>query len=210
MKIFIPCEYSGRVRDAFIARGHDAISCDLLPTESPGPHIQGDARPWLKERWDMVIAFPPCTYLCNSGVRWLADPSRWPLMEEAARFFLECLNANAPMVAVENPVMHGYGQRIIGKGPSFTIQPWQFGHGEVKRTCFWTVGGLPPLYPTKVVVGRLPRIHSIGPSVDRWRERSRTLLGVASAMADQWGIIRQLGSENAQLGGGPFANLNNC
>lgn len=187
LRILVACEFSGTVRDAFSVLGHDAISADLLSTESPGAHVIGDVRPLLRERWDMVIAFPPCTYLCNSGVRWLGqEGDRWSKMQEAAGFFLECLNANAPYVAVENPVMHGYGLAAIGRSPSFTIQPWQFGHGEVKRTCFWTVG-LPRLVPTHIVAGRNPRVHNEPVHPDRWKRRSVTYPGIAKAMAVQWG-----------------------
>ena len=193
MRILIACEYSGIVRDAFIARGHDAVSCDLLPTESPGPHIEGDARPLLRERWDMVIAHPPCTFLANSGVRWLVNPGgadaerakflRRRDMEKAADFFRACLDANAPSVAVENPVIHGHAR--LPK-PSFTVQPWQFGHGECKRICFWT-RGLPPLRPTKIVEGRAQRVANMAPGPHRQKERARFYPGIAAAMADQWG-----------------------
>lgn len=189
MNVLIACEFSGLVRDAFRARGHDAVSCDLEPTERPGPHVQCDAREAVDGEWDMLIAFPPCTYLCNSGVRWLHErPERWAQMHEACRLFLALLNADAPRVAVENPVMHRYAREIIGRGPDFTIQPWQFGHGEIKRTCFWT-RGLPPLVPTEIVEGRAPRVHHASPGPNRGRDRSRTLAGIAEAMADQWGSV---------------------
>jgi hypothetical protein len=190
MKILVACEYSGRVRDALIARGHDAISCDLLPTESPGPHIQSDVSALLQEPFDMVIAHPPCTYLANSGVRWLhTDPSRWERMREGAAFFLACLNANAPRVAVENPVMHKYAREEIGGlYPSFTVQPWQFGDPAKKRTCFWTKG-LPPLIPTSTLTAKdaVAECHLASPGPDRWKQRSRTYPGIASAIASQWG-----------------------
>ncbi len=187
-RVLVACEFSGIVRDAFIAAGHDAISCDLLPSERPGPHIQGDVRPLLREPWDLVIAHPPCTYLANSGVRWLyrdgrRDEDRWARMAEAAEFFHECLLANAPRVCVENPVMHRHAG--IRKANQF-IQPWQFGHGEVKATGLW-LRGLPLLEPTEIVDGRTPRVHHMSPGPDRWRERSRTFPGIAAAMADQWG-----------------------
>ena len=188
MKVLVACEFSGVVRDAFIARGHDAISCDLLPSDTPGPHVQGDVRPLLREPWDLVIAHPPCTYLCNSGVRWLhSDHARWEKLDEAAVFFRACLDANALHVAVENPVMHGHARERVGRGHSFSVHPWQFGHGETKRTCFWT-RGLPSLVPTNVVSGREQRIHKMTPGPDRWKARSLTFTGIAEAMADQWGV----------------------
>ena len=141
MKVLVACEFSGVVRDAFIARGHDAISCDLLPSEQPGPHVQGDVMPLLRESWDLVIAHPPCTFLCKSGVRWLhSDPGRWAKLDDGAAFFIACLNANAPAVAVENPLPHRYAVTRIGSNFTFNVQPWQFGHGETKCTCFWTRG----------------------------------------------------------------------
>lgn len=186
MRVLIACEFSGRVRDAFRALGHDAISCDLLPTEAPGPHVQGDVRPLLRERWDVVIAHPPCTYLTNSGVRWLAeDPSRRVHMEGAAEFFLACLAANAPRVCVENPIPHKYARALVGRY-SQIVHPWQFGHGETKATCLW-LKGLPPLRPTDIVSGRAATVHRASPGPDRWKVRSRTYPGIAAAMASQWG-----------------------
>ena len=188
MRVLVACEYSGIVRDAFRARGHDAVSADLLPSERPGPHHRGDVTPLLLERWDLVIAHPPCTYLANSGVRWLHErPERWAPMREAGEFFARCLAANADRVAVENPVMHRYGRDACGIGrPDCTYQPWQHGHGEVKRSCLW-LRGLPPLMPSDVVEGRRARSYLMSPSATRGLERSRTLPGVAAAMADQWG-----------------------
>ena len=186
MNILIACEFSGVVRDAFLQKGHDAISCDLLPTEKPGPHIQGDVRSCLQDPWDMVIAFPPCTRLCNSGVHWLHRRNLWDDMRSGAQFFLDCLNANAPLVAVENPVMHKYAREIIGRGPDFTVQPWQFGHGVTKRTCFW-LKGLPVLLPTEIASGRSLELSNMPPGPNRARERSRTFQGIADAMAQQWG-----------------------
>ena len=189
MRILVACEYSGTVRDALIARGHDAMSCDLLPTEKPGPHHQGDVLPMLLEPWDMVIAHPPCTRLCNSGVRWLAERDLWDDMRAGAAFFMACLNANAPLVAVENPVMHKYAREIIGRGPDFSVQPWQFGDPAKKRTCFWT-RGLFPLRPTSdmTAADAKPDCHHASPGPDRWRERSRTYPGIARAIADQWAM----------------------
>lgn len=189
MRVLVACEYSGRVRDAFIRRGHDAISCDLLPSETPGPHIQDDVLPLLSDRWDLVIAHPPCTRLCNSGVRWLAERNLWADMDAAALFFMDCFDAKAPRVAVENPVMHKYARAICG-APAFTVQPWQFGDPAKKRTCFWT-RGLPPLQPTSAMTAADARAdcHLASPGPDRWKERSRTYLGIAEAMADQWGRL---------------------
>ncbi len=190
MTWLIACEYSGRVRDAMIAQGIDAVSCDLLPTEVDGPHIQGDVSDLLRKRWAGVIAHPPCTRLCNSGVRWLAERDLWDDMRQGAAFFLECLNANAPMVAVENPVMHRYAREIVGRGPDFTCQPWQFGDTAKKRTCFWT-RGLPALTPTSHMTASDARAdcHLASPGPDRWKERSRTYPGIASAIASQWGVL---------------------
>jgi hypothetical protein len=190
-RVLVACEYSGRVRDAFRALGHDAISCDLLPSEALGPHIQGDVTDLLREPWDLVIAHPSCTYLANSGVRWLhTDPSRWAELDAGAAFFRACLNANAPRVAVENPVMHSYGRERVGRGPDFTVQPWQFGDNFKKRTCFWT-RGLPPLVPTSDLDGKTARAecHLASPGPNRWKDRSRTYPGLARAMAEQWGAL---------------------
>jgi len=147
MTWLVACEYSGTVRNALTAAGMDAVSCDLLPTESDGPHIIGDVREQLTRRWAGVIAHPPCTRLCNSGVRWLAERDLWDELREGAALFRACLSANAPKVAVENPVMHRHARALIGEGPAFTVQPWQFGDPVRKRTCWWT-RGLPPLVPT--------------------------------------------------------------
>lgn len=164
------------------------MSCDLLPTDVPGPHYQGDVIDILGNGWDMVIAHPPCTRLCNSGVRWLHERDLWEDMREAARFFRLLLDAPARFVAVENPVMHGHAVKEVGRKQDFTVQPWQFGHGEVKRTCFWT-RNLPPLIPTDIVEGREARIHRLPPAADRWKLRSQTFSGIAAAMADQWGDV---------------------
>lgn len=201
-RVLIACEFSGIVRDAFIAAGHDAVSCDLLPSERPGPHIQDDVLRHLKCGWDLLIAHPPCTYLANSGVRWLyggkgteRDEDRWRLMEEAADFFYAMLAAPIAHVAVENPIMHGYARdRILSyTSPTYwplirTIQPWEHGHPETKATQFW-LRNLPPIVPTNIVPGRDPRVHYASPGPDRWKERSRTLPGIAQAMAEQWGAV---------------------
>lgn len=144
MRVLVGCEYSGIVRDAFIRAGHDAISCDLLSTESPGPHYQGDVFDIIDDGFDLAILHPPCTRLCNSGVRWLAERDLWDEMREGAEFFKRLLHSNIPMIAVENPVPHRYALEIIGKKYDQTIQPWQFGHTTSKRTCLW-FRNLPPL-----------------------------------------------------------------
>lgn len=194
MKVLIACEFSGIVRDAFISRGHDAMSCDLLPTEKLGPHLQGDAILNLCWDWDLIIAHPPCTYLSNSGARWLYNDkklknlNRWNDMEEGAYFFKEILNAPIKRICIENPIMHRYAKMLINKEYSQIIQPWQFGHGETKATCLW-LKNLPILKTTNIVDGRNPRVHFASPSKERWKERSRTLQGIANAMADQWGNL---------------------
>ena len=188
MNILVACEFSGIVRDAFIAKDHNAISCDLLPSDRPGPHIQNDLRVALNGGWDMIIAHPPCTRLCNSGVCWLHKRDLWDEMREGAEFFKMILEADCPKIAVENPVMHKYAKEIIGRGQDFCVQPWQFGHPETKRTCFWTKG-LPPLKPTNIVEGREQRLHRLPPSADRWKIRSTTYQGIADAMAEQWGAM---------------------
>ena len=189
MRVLIACEYSGRVRDAFLKLGHDAMSCDLLPTDSPGPHYQGSVFDIIHDGWDLMIAHPPCTYLCNSGVSWLhKDPSRWDKMKDGANFFKSLLEANIPKVAIENPIMHKYAVEIIGLRQSQVVQPWMFGHGETKATCFW-LKNLPPLTSTNIVEGREQRLHKLPPSKDRWKIRSTTYQGIADAMASQWGRI---------------------
>ena len=181
MKILVACEYSGRVRDAFIAAGHDAMSCDLLPTESSGPHYQGDVRDVLNSEWDLMVAHPPCTHLAVSGARWFKD--KQAEQAEALEFVRLLMNAPVHRIAIENPVSI-ISSRI--RRPEQIIQPWQFGHGETKTTCLW-LKNLPPLMPTNIVDGREARIHKMPPSPDRWKERSRTYAGVATAMAEQWG-----------------------
>lgn len=182
-RILIACEYSGVVREAFKARGHLAISCDLLPTDQPGEHYQGDMRDLMNQRWDGMIAFPPCTHLAVSGARWFGE--KIEEQKEALEFFLYLLKLPIKHIAIENPI--GIVSSRIRK-PDQIIQPWQFGHGETKATCLW-LKHLPPLRPTNIVAGREPRIHHMAPSPDRWKERSRTLPGIAEAMATQWGEI---------------------
>jgi len=186
MRVLIACEFSGIVREAFRARGHDAWSCDLLPAEDGGPHFQTDAINCAEnyDQWDLLIAHPPCTYLAVSGARWFKDRR-----EEQAKaiWFAKFLGQmeNIPRIATENPVGVLSTQ---WRKPDQIIQPWQFGHGETKATCLW-LKGLPKLIPTDVVAGREPRVHRASPGPDRWRERSRTLPGIASAMAKQWGYL---------------------
>lgn len=242
IRILVACEFSGVVRDAFLARGFTSTwSCDLLPSEGRSlghwypehypvghafhyrqQHYQGDvfdvldgpaARSMALEgqavAWDAMLFFWPCTYLCNSGVRWLyggkgtvRDPVRWAKMEADARSFKRLLNwPGIRFKAGENPIQHRYAREIIGRGPDQIIQPWQFGHGEIKATGFW-LEGFPPLVPTDIVpaglgLGRVPRVHHASPGPDRWKERSRFLAGVANAMADQWGafLLRQFFGE---------------
>lgn len=196
-RILVACEFSGTVRDAFIKRGFDAISCDIVPaTSDRGKHYQCDVRLILGEKWDLIIAHPPCTYLCNSGVRWLhSRPSRLNLMRDAACFFRLFLDHSCPRICVENPIPHRYAMEIIKEPYSQTIQPWQFGHGEVKRTCLW-LKGLPFLRETCVVEGRYPAVHRMSPGPERGRLRSITYPGVARAMAEQWG--RTLVTEDCQ------------
>ena len=189
MKVLVACEFSGTVRRAFAARGHDAWSCDLLPAEDrSNKHIVGDARDILNDGWDLLmVAHPPCTRLCNSGVRWLAERNLWADLDEAAALFSDFWNAPIERIAIENPVMHRHAkERIVNyQPPAQSIQPWQFGHGETKRTCLW-LKNLPPLTPTNIVDGREARVHRMPPGPDRWKERSRFFTGVAEAMATQW------------------------
>ena len=202
--VLIGCEFSGVVRDAFRAAGYDAYSCDLLPCERDSKyHLQGDVRQYLKDGWKLFIAHPSCTYLCNSGVKWLyggkgtkRDSVRWAAMEEAAAFFKEMWAAPIPRIAVENPIMHRYGKAIIGVSQSQVIQPWYFGHKEMKATCLW-LKNLPPLMPTNIVGpppkdprerAKWAKVHRASPGPERWRERSRTLTGIGEAMT-QWGKL---------------------
>lgn len=201
MRVLVACEFSGVVRDAFIAAGHDAVSCDLLPTEAPGPHVEGDVTPMLRKPWDLVIAHPPCTYLANSGARWLFEhEGRWAKLDAGCAFFLACLNANAPRVAVENPWPHKWAIERIGRKPDCRVQPWEHGHRQKKQTCFW-LRGLPPLLPS-VMVGPPPRtgtaeakeweaIWREPPGPNQAKNRSKTFPGIAEAMATQWGGFAQ-------------------
>jgi len=193
MKVLVACEFSGRVRDAFRKRGHYAVSCDELPTESTKAyHVIGDVLDFLDSGWDLMIAHPPCTRLCNSGVRWLKELNLWEDLYFAISFFNLLQDAPIPKIAIENPIPHKYavngvGARSKGIGKyDQIIQPWQFGHGETKATCLW-LKGLPKLKPTNIVDGREARIHKMSPSKNRGRLRSLTFQGIADAMAEQWG-----------------------
>jgi hypothetical protein len=190
MRVLIACEFSGIVRRAFAARGHEAWSCDLLPSDDRTDfHIVGDARDILNDGWDLLmVAHPPCTRLCNSGVRWLAERNLWPELKDAADLFSAFWNAPIERICVENPVMHKHAKALIHNymAPAQSVQPWQFGHGETKRTCLW-LRNLPKLTPTNIVEGREARVHRMPPGPNRWRERSRFFPGIADAMADQWG-----------------------
>lgn len=182
MKVLIACEFSGVVRDAFRNLGHDAFSCDILPTETnPKYHFQKDVRDILLDGWDMMIAFPPCTYLAVSGARWFKE--RQQEQKDALDFVRLLMNAPVLQICIENPVSV-ISTKICR--PTQYIQPWQFGHGETKKTCLW-LKNLPVLVPTEIVSGREQRIHKMSPHKNRRRERSRTYVGIANAMATQWG-----------------------
>ena len=181
MKVLIACEFSGTVRDAFRALGHEAVSCDLLPTLKSGSHYEGDVRDILNANWDLMIAHPPCTHLAVSGARWFKEKQKE--QAEALEFVRMLLAAPIPRIALENPIS------IISshiRKPDQIIQPWQFGHGETKATCLW-LKNLSPLRPTDIVEGREARVHKMPPSPDRWAKRSITYSGIAKAMAEQWG-----------------------
>ena len=183
-KVLIGCEFSGVVRDEFRKLGHDAYSCDVLPTENDSDHhIQGDVRRILHEDWDLGIFFPPCTHLCVSGARWFKEKT--VVQQDALDFVARLLLSPIPKIAIENPV--GIISTKIRK-PDQIIQPYEYGHGETKKTCLW-LKGLPKLKPTKIVPGREQRIWSMPPSDTRWMERSRTYQGIAKAMAEQWGDL---------------------
>ena len=179
--VLIACEFSGVVRDAFIRAGINATSCDLLPSETYGPHIKGDVLKILRaQEWDLMVAFPPCTHLAVSGARWFKGKERE--QAEALDFVAQLMAAPIPRIAIENPIS------VIStqiRRPDQIVQPWMFGHGETKATCLW-LKGLPLLRATNIVEGRKPRVHHASPGPNRWKERSRTLQGFADAMADQW------------------------
>ncbi len=181
MRVLVACEFSGVVREAFRARGHDAYSCDLLSAEDAGAHIQDDVRRHLKDGWDLMIAHPPCTHLAVSGARWFKH--KLTEQDGALWFVRDLMAAPIPRICIENPISV-ISSRI--RKPDQIIQPWMFGHGETEATCLWRKG-LPKLVPTNIVEGREARVHRMAPGPDRWKERSRTYRGIADAMADQWG-----------------------
>lgn len=195
MKVLVACEFSGVVRRAFRARGHEAWSCDILPADDEGEHLQGDVREYLDQGWDLMIAHPPCTYLANSGVAHLySEADRWKDLIDGAVFFRDLLHADIPLIAVENPIMHKYAKSIIGQSQTQVVQPWMFGHPEQKATCLW-LKGLPKLKETdnvkeemlKLSDSERQRLHYLPPSEERWKLRSTTFSGIAAAMAEQWG-----------------------
>ena len=185
MKVLIACEYSGRVRDAFIRAGHDAMSCDLLPTDAAGPHYEGSLFDVIDYPWDLMIAHPPCTHLAVSGSRHFDAKRMDGRQQSAVAFFMQLVRRSEHIkrVAIENPVCV---MSSLYRKPDQVIQPWMFGHGETKATCLW-LKNLPKLLPTEIVEGREQRIHMMPPSADRWKLRSETYLGIATAMAEQWG-----------------------
>lgn len=189
MRVLIACEFSGIVRDAFIRHGHNAISCDILPTESPGPHYQGCLEDYIGagDEWDLIIAHPPCDHLAVSGARWFPEKRADGRQQYAINFFMMIAGRNCKRIAIENPI--GIMSTVYRK-PDQIIQPWQFGHGEVKATCLW-LQGLPLLTPTNIVPGRVARIWKEPPGPERKKNRSRTYPGIAEAMADQWGRISE-------------------
>jgi hypothetical protein len=191
VKVLIACEYSGRVRDEFLKLGHEAMSCDLLPTDAAGPHYQGDVRDVLDYPWDMMIAHPPCTDLAVSGAAWFAKKKMAGQQQASASFFMMLAKADIPQIVIENPVCV---MSSLWRKPDQTIQPWMFGHTEQKATCLW-LKNTPPLAPTNIVKDEMmllprnqrERLHYLPPSADRWKLRSETYLGIAQAMASQWG-----------------------
>jgi hypothetical protein len=199
VRVLVACEFSGIVREAFRRRGHDAWSCDLLPSEDESPfHFEGDVLQALDGGWDLMIAHPPCTYLTNTAVCDLHKPrpskrpskalygaARWQALEEACRLFNALQDAGIPRIAIENPVPHPFARYRVGRY-SQIINPWEFGHGETKKTCLW-LKNLPPLRATHIVAGRRQRVHYESPGPNRWKNRSRTYQGIADAMAEQWG-----------------------
>lgn len=204
LRVLVGCEYSGRVRDAFIAAGHDAISCDLIDTEAPGPHYKGSVLDVIDDGWDIGIFHPPCTRLTNSGVRWLHVPppgktkqQMWDELDHAAEFYRKLRDSKIPKKGLENPVMHCYARERLGNVKRHVVQPWWFGEPAFKATGFELIG-LPPLVATNKLDTPKPgteehkrwsAIHRAPPGPDRWKFRSRTFHGIADAMAAQWGAI---------------------
>lgn len=182
MKVLVACEFSGVVRDAFTAQGHDATSCDLLPSETDGKHHQGDVFDIISDGWDLMIAHPPCTHLSVSGAAHFKEKRADGRQQASIDFFMRLARADIPRIAVENPVCI---MSTEWRKPDQVIHPWQYGHGETKTTCLW-LKGLPLLQPTDIVDGRVPRIHWLSPGPNRAKERSRTYQGIADAMATQW------------------------
>lgn len=185
MRVLIACSCSGTTRDYFTALGHDATSCDLKPSATPGPHYQGDVRDLLHANWDLMIAHPPCTHLSVSGARWFPEKRADGRQQRALSFVGELLSAPIPRICVENPVSI---LSTVFRKPDQIIQPWQYGHGETKTTCLW-LKGLPDLVPTNIVPGRESRIHKMPPSDDRGALRSMAYDGISRAMAEQWGAL---------------------
>jgi site-specific DNA-cytosine methylase len=186
MRVLVACEFSGRVREAFRSRGHDAWSCDLLPAEDGSPfHVQGDVFDVLDNGWDLLIGHPPCQHLAVSGARHFAAKRLDGRQLSAIAFFMELARSGIRRIALENPVSI---MSSLWRKPDQIVQPWMFGHGETKATCLW-LDGLPGLRPTKVVDGREARVHRMPPSPTRWKDRSRTFQGIADAMASQWGAV---------------------
>ena len=181
LRVLVACEYSGIVREAFKAKGHHALSCDLEPTDIPGEHYQGDVFDIINDGYDMMIAFPPCTHLCVSGARWFPQKISDGRQQQGIEFFMKLVNADIPKIAIENPI--GIMSNKYRK-PDQIIQPWQFGHGETKATCLW-LKNLPLLTPTNIVDGREPKIHKMPPSKERGKLRSKTFEGIAEAMSIQ-------------------------
>jgi len=204
MRVLVACKFSGVVRDAFTAAGHYAVSCDLLPSDSPGRHFQGDVGSLLNDQWDLMIAHPPCTFLTVAANKWMKPeyaerfPNRARDRELAVEFFMTLYEAPIKRVAVENPI--GIMSSRFRK-PDQIAHPWMFGHGETKATCLW-LRNLPPLFPTDIVQGREQRLHRLPPSKDRWKLRSTTFAGVAAAMAEQWGTLDD--GQSSSPGCGPF------
>lgn len=190
LRVLVACEYSGRVRDAFLAEGAYAVSCDLLPSDSPkGEHYQGDVLDIIGDGWDLMVAHPPCTDLAVSGARWFPEKRANGSQQRSIAFFMALVGTEIPMKCIENPVSI---MSTVWRKPDQIIQPWQFGHGETKATCLW-LEGLPLLVPTDIVEGRSDRIHKMPPGPDRWKKRSETYKGIAEAMAKQWSnYARQL------------------